>query len=225
MAVTDAVTSRLLAVRTRIADACARAGRDASEVRLVAVSKFHSTDAMREAYAAGQREFGESYAQELVEKADLLRDLPDLRLRFIGGLQTNKAKLLVQSGCSIDSLASESGAKAISKKAEELGRVVSVLIQVNVAQEAQKRGVDVAALPELIGTVRALPGLRLEGLMTIPPADDLDAARTCFRSLRLLAQDQGLTTLSMGMSDDLEVAIEEGSTMVRVGTAIFGPRG
>jgi len=224
VAVSESVATRLALVRERIANACARSGRDASGVTLVAVSKFHSPFAIREAYACGQRAFGESYAQELAEKAALLADLPDLSLRFIGGLQTNKVKMLVQSGCSIDSLSSEHAARALSTKAEELGRTVSVLIQVNVACEPQKRGVLVQDLPALVRAVRGMPSLCLAGLMTIPPAEDHDTARQCFRTLRALCQDHGLSTLSMGMSDDLELAIEEGSTMVRVGTAIFGPR-
>lgn len=222
----ETVEARLREVRERIAQACARAGRDPSGVTLVAVSKFHDVDAIREAYAAGQREFGESYAQELVAKAEALRDLKDIHFRFIGALQTNKAKALVHAGCSIDSLASESGARALASKVAALDptRRVQVLLQVNVAEEPQKSGVSVANVKALAASVRALPGLDLEGLMTIPMADDPDGARRCFRRLRELAQELSLTTLSMGMSDDLEIAIEEGSTMVRVGTAIFGPR-
>ncbi len=220
------VATRLDEVRQRIAAACAQAGRDPREVELIAVSKFHGPEAIREAYAAGQRQFGESYAQELVSKAEALRDLGDIRFRFIGGLQTNKAKLLVQSGCSIDSLASVSAARALASKAQasRVAQPVQVLLQVNVAEEAQKSGVSVAELPTLVACARALPALQLRGLMTIPPAEDPAQARACFRRLRELAQQFQLATLSMGMSDDLEIAIEEGSTMLRVGTAIFGAR-
>ena len=217
----SAVATRLLAVRQRIEAACVRANRDPRAVELLAVSKFHPPAAIRAAYAAGQRMFGESYAQELSSKAEALADLPELRFRFIGGLQTNKAKLLVQARCSIDTLASASAARALAAKAST---PIEVLVQVNVANESQKRGVSLAELPALIAFVRALPVLDLRGLMTIPPADDPAEARRCFRTLRELAQQHQLPTLSMGMSDDLEIAIEEGSTMLRVGTAIFGPR-
>ncbi len=219
------IAVRLQEVRQRIAFACARAGREASEVELVAVSKFQPPSAIRAAYAAGQRQFGESYAQELMSKAEALADLGELRFRFIGGLQTNKAKLLVQSRCTIDSLASISAARSLaSKVASSAGPPIQVLLQVNVAAEPQKSGVPVADLPALIDTVRTMPALDLRGLMTIPPADDPEQARRCFAELRDQARRFQLPTLSMGMSDDLEIAVEEGSTMVRIGTAIFGAR-
>lgn len=226
MAVTTGVdvAARLAEVRARIAAACAKCGRDPQQIELVAVSKFHAPEAIRAAYAVGQRQFGESYAQELVSKAEALKDLPDLRFRFIGGLQTNKAKALVQARCTVDSLASEDAARALSNKAVAARARVEVLIQVNVAGEAQKRGVGLADLDALVSAVRALPALDLLGLMTIPPADDDVEARRCFRILRERADALGLPTRSMGMSDDLEIAIEEGSTMLRIGTAIFGPR-
>jgi pyridoxal phosphate enzyme (YggS family) len=218
------VTARLAAVRARIEAACARARRAPDEVRLVAVSKFHSTDAIREAYAAGQRDFGENYAQELADKARALVDLPDLRFHFIGALQRNKAKLLVEHAHAVETVASESMARALSERAGAAQRTLQVMIQVNVAGEAQKSGVSASAARALIAQVRALPALALRGLMVIPPVDDPERARACYRGLRELATEHGLPELSMGMSDDLELAIEEGSTSVRVGTAIFGPR-
>jgi pyridoxal phosphate enzyme (YggS family) len=218
------LAARLGVVRERIVRACADAGRDPASVRLLAVSKFHSVEMIRTAYALGQREFGENYAQELATKAEQLADLPDLRFRFIGGLQRNKIKLLAPLGCAIETLASAKSAHALARHAAELDRVLEVMIQVNVSNEAQKSGIAPAELALLAAEVRALPTLRLTGLMAIPEADAPGAARDNYRSLRVLAESEGLSELSMGMSDDLEIAIQEGSTRVRVGTAIFGAR-
>lgn len=218
------IAEGLRAVRERIERACIKADRDPQSVRLLAVSKFHNSAAIREAYALGQREFGENYAQELADKAAQLKDLPDLRFRFIGGLQRNKVKLLAPIGCAIETLASAAAAQTLAERARLLGLRIEVMIQVNVAGEAQKSGLTPEALGELIGQVRALPELELTGLMTIPQADDLHAARLSYRRLRELAQHHDLRELSMGMSDDLEIAIAEGATRVRVGTAIFGER-
>jgi pyridoxal phosphate enzyme (YggS family) len=214
----------LSAVRDRIARASERARRDPAQVKLLAVSKLHGPEAMRALYALGQREFGENYAQELADKASALRDLADLRLRFIGGLQRNKVKLLAPLGCAIETLASEPAARALAERAGALGTRCEVMLQVNVAGEAQKSGVAPNELRQLVADVRALPALALSGLMTIPRAADPGAARASYRQLRELAGEHGLGELSMGMSDDLEIAIEEGATRVRVGTAIFGAR-
>jgi pyridoxal phosphate enzyme (YggS family) len=218
------LAERLEGVRARIRAAAAAVGRDPASVRLVAVSKTHPPEVIREAYALGQRDFGENYAQELAQKAEALRDLPDLRFRFIGGLQRNKAKLLVPTGCAIETVASLDAARAVHDRAFALGRRVEVMLQVNVVGEAQKGGVAVAEVAPLVSGVRALAALELTGLMVIPPFDDEQAARTCYREARSLAALHGLSQLSMGMSDDLELAIAEGSTSVRVGTAVFGPR-
>jgi pyridoxal phosphate enzyme (YggS family) len=218
------LAERLEGVRERIRAAAVAAGRDPAEVRLVAVSKTHPVEAIREAYALGQREFGENYAQELAQKAEALRDLSDIRWRFIGGLQRNKAKLLVPTGCAIETVASIEGARSVHERATALGRRVEVMLQVNVAGETQKSGVAPAEVAALVSGVRAMAALELTGLMVIPPLDDEEAARTCYREVRELARVHGLKQLSMGMSDDLELAIAEGSTSVRVGTAIFGPR-
>jgi pyridoxal phosphate enzyme (YggS family) len=218
------VAERLAEVRERMRKAAEGAGRDPATVRLVAVSKTHPVEAIREAYAAGQRDFGENYAQELASKAEALKDLPDLRFRFIGGLQKNKAKLLVPTRCAIETVSSLDAAKAVHQRAAALGLNVEVMLQVNVVGEAQKSGVAPNEVPTLVEGVRALSHLTLSGLMVIPPFDDEQAARTCYRTLRELAAKHGLTELSMGMSDDFELAIAEGSTSVRVGTAIFGPR-
>jgi pyridoxal phosphate enzyme (YggS family) len=220
MAVSE-LAERFAAVHARIARACEAAQRDPASVKLLAVSKFHPPERIRAAYALGQHEFGENYAQELVDKARQLDDLPALRFRFIGGLQSNKAKLLGPLGCAVETLASLSAAKALNERATQ---PIEALIQVNTSDEAQKSGVMPAALPELLAALVALPQLRVTGLMTIPKADDPESARTSYRLLRTLAERHQLRELSMGMSDDLEIAIAEGATRVRVGTALFGPR-
>jgi pyridoxal phosphate enzyme (YggS family) len=219
------VEAALASVRARIVAACERAERAPGSVRLLAVSKYQSLDAMRAAYAVGQREFGENYAQELARKAAALSDLGDLRWHLIGRLQRNKAKDAVRIGCTVQTLDSLRLADALAARAAELGRVVEVWLQVNLANEPQKAGVAERALAPLSAAVRALPALKLQGLMTIPNASATpDESRRYFRRLRELAEALGLSELSMGMSHDLELAIEEGATLVRVGTAIFGAR-
>jgi hypothetical protein len=219
------VGERLAAVRLRIELACASAGRQPAEVRLLAVSKGHGAEAIAAAHAAGQREFGENYAQELARKQSELAGLQDVRFRFIGKLQRNKLKALAEGGACIDGLESVALAQALSRHALALGREVEAMIQVNVDREPQKAGVLPEAAPELLHAVRSLPGITLCGLMAIPRAsEDPARLRASFRALRELGQRLQLRELSMGMSEDLELAIEEGSTMVRVGTAIFGPR-
>lgn len=217
------VAEGLSAVRARIARAAQAAGRDPAAVRLIAVSKRHSAEAIREAFDAGQRVFGESYAQELESKAASLADL-DIEWRFIGHLQRNKAKVVVAAGASVDSVDSLRLARAIDKRASSEGVVVPVRVQVNVAREERKSGVDPADLDVLVREVNGLGALRLDGLMTIPPMGDPEEARPHFRALVALADRYDLPVRSMGMSGDLEVAIAEGATEVRVGTAVFGPR-
>ncbi len=208
------IAERLHAVQERVRDAAAD-----RPVQLVAVSKGHPAASVREAYEAGQRVFGESYAQEFAEKAQALADLADLEWRFIGHLQRNKTKLVLPHVHAIDSVDSVRLAERIATTAD---RPVDICLQVNVADEPQKSGVTVSALDALVAAVRALDGLRLRGLMTVPPAD-VDPTPV-FRKLKSLATELGLEQCSMGMSGDLESAIAEGSTHVRVGTAIFGPR-
>ena len=219
------IAEGLETVRARIADACRTAGRSVDSVRLIAVTKGHDAMAVRYAYQAGQSAFGENYIQQLSAKASELVDLDALEWRFIGHLQRNKVKDVARIGCSVDTVDSERLAEALDKKASELNSVLDVLIQVNVAEEQQKAGCRVADLESLVAFVQNLQCLHLKGLMTIPPfEEEPETCRPWFRELRLLAERFSLTELSMGMSDDLEVAIEEGSTMVRVGTAIFGSR-
>lgn len=218
------LSQRFAAVRTRIAQACESARRDPASVRLLAVSKFHPPEALREAYALGQREFGENYAQELADKARALSDLTELRFRFIGGFQRNKAKLLAPLGCAVETVASESSASALHERLPEGAPALEVMLQVNTSGEAQKSGITPRELPGLLRAVGLLPRLKVSGLMTIPKADDPAAARSAYRALRALAEAHALPELSMGMSEDLEIAIAEGATRVRVGTALFGPR-
>jgi PLP dependent protein len=219
VAVSD-VAERLEAVKTRIRDAAVRAGRDPSEITLVAVSKLHPAAAIRAAYAAGQRDFGENYAQELSDKAAELGDLPDLRFHFIGHLQRNKAKLVAPRVAVVHTVDSLSLAQAIERRAD--GRAHVLLIQVNMAGEVKKSGVDVDEVEALRDAIERETSLPVTGLMTIPPAEG--DPRPHFEALAALARRLGLAELSMGMSDDLEAAIEAGATLVRVGTAIFGPR-
>jgi len=214
------------ATRARIAAACARAGRDAASVRLLAVAKKQPPEAIAAAYALGQREFSENYVQELAAKARALSHLPELRFRLIGHLQKNKAKDAAKVGCAVDTVDSIELADVLDRRAQLEGRTLDVSIEVNIDDEPQKGGVRRDEAGRLAEHIRSLPALRLEGLLCIPRAsEDPEHARASFAALRELGAQLGTRELSMGMSDDLEVAIEEGATMVRIGTAIFGPRG
>jgi pyridoxal phosphate enzyme (YggS family) len=222
------IAEALVEVRARIDRAAIAAGRDPKSVRLVAVSKTKPSANIREAYAAGQRDFGENYAQELAEKARELADLGDLRWHFIGHLQSNKAKVVAPVAHLVHTVDSASLARELSKRTAKEGRErLRVLVEVNVGGEAQKHGAAPADLPALLDAVDAEPNLVLAGLMTMPP-HDLDEARRAFDGLAELRDRHGgitrLPELSMGMSDDLEVAVACGATIVRVGSAIFGAR-
>lgn len=211
------IAERLAAVRERIARACDAVGRDPATVTLVAVSKRHSPAAIREAMDAGQRVFGENYAQELVAKAT---EVEGARWHFIGHLQRNKAKAVLSTGAVIETVDSLRLVEELDKRAEG---TVEVLLQVDVAREAGKSGCAIEELPGLVAATRASEHLRPRGLMNVPPFEG--DPRPWFRALRALAAEHELPDLSMGMSADLEAAVEEGATIVRVGTAIFGPRG
>ena len=191
-------------------------------VTLVAVSKAQPSAAVREAYAAGQRHFGENYVQEWREKAEALADLGDLAWHFVGSLQTNKVKYLVGRVALVHTVDRLDLAGEISRRSAQKGAATRVLVEVNVAGEAGKAGCAPVEVPALVEAVRALPGLELRGLMCIPPAEG--DPRLHFRTLRALRDRLGLADLSMGMSGDYPAAIEEGATLVRVGTAIFGER-
>lgn len=219
------VAAALERVRERIGLACQRSGRDPGSVQLVSVSKGHSEELIRVAYDQGMRVFGENYAQELAAKATALSDLPEIRWRFIGHLQRNKIKLIERARATVDTVDSSRLAEAISMRAASRGATVEVLIQVNLGDETQKSGCKPAEVPTLAEAVRALPNVSLQGLMTVAPhLEDAEATRPFFAALRQLAEAHGLPELSMGMTHDLEQAVEEGSTMLRIGTAIFGPR-
>ncbi|HET6412450.1 MAG TPA: YggS family pyridoxal phosphate-dependent enzyme [Anaeromyxobacter sp.] len=191
-------------------------------VTLVAVSKAQPASAIREAYAAGQREFGENYAQEFRAKADLLSDLEDLRWHFIGALQTNKVKLIAGRVAYVHTVDRPELARELSRRLLARGERARVFVEVNVGGESSKEGCAPDEAVGLSEAVRALPALDLVGLMCIPPAGA--DPRPHFRLLRGLRDRLGLAELSMGMSGDYRQAIEEGATFVRIGTALFGPR-
>ncbi len=224
------VASNLAEVRARIVRAAQAAGRDPAGVKLVAVSKTKGADLVREAHAAGQRAFGENYAQELAGKAEALADLRDLEWHFIGHLQTNKARVVAAHANVVHTIDSAALARELGKRVAKLERAapLPVLIEVSVAGEAQKAGAAPSDLDEVMQAVAEQPSLALRGLMTVPPVDDLQAARRVFETLVSLRNLHGgprvLPELSMGMSHDLEVAVACGATIVRVGTAIFGAR-
>lgn len=221
---------RLDRVRERIARACARAGRDPADVTLVAVSKFHPPGAVAALHALGQDIFGESYVQEALPKMEALART-GVRWHFIGRLQKNKAKFAVGRFELIHTVDSLDLARTLQKRAAEAGVVQPVLIQVNVDDEPQKAGVPVSGALDLAGAVCGMAALDLRGLMVLPRLFDApEAARPAFAALRALRDDlaaglsRPLPVLSMGMSGDLEPAVEEGATHVRIGTDLFGPR-
>jgi pyridoxal phosphate enzyme (YggS family) len=222
------IAERFAEVAGRIAAACERAGRDPSEVKLVSVAKTFSADRVREALAAGAVAIGENRAQELKEKAATLGG--DIEWHFVGHLQTNKVRQVVGVAALIHSVDRYGLAEAIARRARSLDLIQDVLIEVNIAGEAAKGGVEPGQVAAFAAAAAALEGVRVTGLMTMAPfADDPDASRPFFRDLAELgtvvrAELPGATALSMGMTRDFEVAIEEGATLVRVGEAIFGPR-
>ena len=225
------IAAKLQHVRARIATACQQAGRDVQDVTLLAVSKTFGPDAVRAAAAAGQRDFGENYLQEGVDKIAALADLRgQLRWHCIGPIQSNKTRLVAEQfdwAHGIDRLKT---AERLSAQRPPGLPPLNLCLQVNIDGGPTKSGVAPAEALALAQAVAALPRLRLRGLMTIPdPAPDFEAARAVHESARALfdllnAAGLGLDTLSMGMSDDLEAAVAAGSTMVRVGSAIFGTR-
>ena len=191
-------------------------------VTLVAVTKSQPAEAIREAYAAGQRDFGENYVQEWREKADALAGLPGLTWHFIGSLQTNKVKYLAGRVGLVHTVDREDLGREIAKRWEKAGARARVLVEVNLGGEASKAGCAASSVPALVELLRGLPALDVAGLTCIPPPDE--DPRPYFRELRAMRDRLGLVELSMGMSADYPVAIEEGATIVRVGTAIFGER-
>jgi PLP dependent protein len=229
------VAANISSIHDRIATAARRAGRTPGDIALMAVSKTQPPERIREAYNAGQRLFGENRVQEFAGKCGALADLHDAEWHLIGHLQTNKAPKGVELFRTVDSVDSLKLAEKLDAAARKLGRKLDVLIETNVGGEAAKSGVavDSPALQELLIAAPRLEALVFRGLMCVPPfADDPQGARSYFRKLRELRDTiaarrlpaVGMDQLSIGMSHDFEVAIEEGSTCVRVGTAIFGER-
>jgi PLP dependent protein len=217
----ESLRDRLEAVRERIARAAAESHRDPADILLLAVTKVFPASVIREAYDLGLRDFGENYVQEFEGKAPEVGALTGARYHLIGHLQSNKSKKAAELFQVIQTVDSAK----LARRLNESGSKLDVMLEVKLSAEEAKSGADPAELPGLIAAARACPNLRLLGLMTMPPwSDDPEAARPIFRRLRELAAEHRLAQLSMGMSHDLETAIEEGSTCVRVGTALFGKR-
>ena len=220
------IAANLQAVRARIAAACIAAGRPVAAVQLLAVSKTWPAASVREAIAAGQRAFGENYVQEAIDKKTELVGL-DLEWHFIGPLQSNKTRLVAENFAWVHSVDRLKIAERLSSQRPPDMAPLQICLQVNVSGEASKSGCLPAETASLARAVAALPGLRLRGLMAIPePSDDPTRQREPLAALRRLRDSlpMELDTLSMGMSHDLEAAIMEGSTLLRIGTAIFGER-
>lgn len=224
------ISENIQQLHQRIAQACAAASRPVQSVTLLVVSKTFPGDAVREAFAAGARAFGENYVQEGLDKIAALADLrTQIEWHLIGPLQSNKTRAVAENFDWVHSIDRLKIAQRLSAQRPAHLAPLQVCLQVNVSGEASKSGVPPAEVPALAAAVAALPGLRLRGLMAIPePATDFEAQRIPHRALaallRSLPQDLALDTLSMGMSADLAAAIAEGATLVRVGSAIFGTR-
>lgn len=231
---TDLIADGIRRVTDELRAACLRAGRAEDAARLVAVSKRKPVEAIRAALAAGQQDFGENYAQELRDKARELADADGLRWHYIGPLQKNKVKYVVGTATLVHAVDSSGLVDALQRRAASMDVVQDVLVQVNLAGEVQKAGVSESELDGLVEHFAQTPQLRLRGLMLMPPWDpDPEAGRPLFRRLATLRDQLAaggapdnvvVTELSMGMSHDFAVAVEEGATLVRVGTAIFGER-
>jgi hypothetical protein len=212
---------RLAQVEERIQNAAHRARRQRDEIILVAVTKKFPAEVVREAYELGLRVFGENYVQEFERKHPALTGLAGAEFHLIGHLQSNKSRVAGDLFQAIETVDSEK----LAKRLDQLNRPLEVMIEVKLSDEESKEGAAPETLGALVAAIRACPNLNLTGLMTMPPwCDDPEVTRPYFRRLASLAREHGLPKLSMGMSHDLEAAIEEGSTHVRVGTALFGPR-
>ena len=228
----EEIPRRLAEIRARVADAAGRSGRPPDAVRLIAVSKTHPIDAVRAAAEAGQLDFGENKVQEALQKISVSTDTR-LRWHLIGHLQSNKAKKAGEAFAYVHAIDSADLLRKVDQAATAAGRTVNVLVQVDLALEETKHGAPIVAVPGIFEAAAGCAAARVVGLMLLPPlVDDPNDARPWFRQLRAVRDDLGargvpaerLQELSMGMSHDFEVAIEEGATMVRVGTAIFGAR-
>ncbi len=226
------IEANLARLHDQIAQACRRANRPTADVALMAVSKLHPVEALLEAYAAGHRLFGENRVQEFQEKSASLSHLPDLRVHLIGPLQNNKSNRAAELFDAIDTVDSLKLATRLNTAAAALNKQLPIYIEVKLSHEESKHGLAPDDLPALLNDIAPLTHLRPIGLMTVPPwtgPEDPEPARPYFRRLRELRDEQQrlhptLTQLSIGMSNDFSVAIEEGSTCIRIGTAIFGKR-
>jgi pyridoxal phosphate enzyme (YggS family) len=212
---------RLEAVEERILAACQRAGRERSDVTLIAVTKVFPASVIQEAHDLGVRDFGENYVQEFAGKAHELGGLKDARFHLIGHLQSNKAKTAAELFQVVQTL----DTAKLARRLDATGARLDVMIEVKLSTEETKAGAHPSDVPAIADAIRTCPNLNLRGLMTMPPwSDEAEPSRPYFRRLRELAQVAALPWLSMGMSHDFEVAIEEGATHIRVGTALFGRR-
>jgi pyridoxal phosphate enzyme (YggS family) len=220
--VTDpGIFDRFKTVQDRMAAAAARAHRSLPDIRLIAVTKVFPATAIRDGYELGLRDFGENYVQEFEGKAPQVAELEGARFHLIGHLQGNKSKRAAELFQVIQTVDSAK----LARRLGEAGRTLEVMIEVKLSEEEAKSGADPAETAAIVEACRAAPNLRLLGLMTVPPwSEDAEFSRPYFARLREMGERHGLRELSMGMSNDLEVAIEEGATMVRVGTALFGKR-
>jgi pyridoxal phosphate enzyme (YggS family) len=229
------VAEGLEQVQERIQKACRSAGRDPADVTLVAISKMKPSDDIRAAYDEGQIHFGENRAKELQDKMEELDDLEDLQWHMVGTLQTNKIKYMVERVNWIDSIPKKKSLREIEKRASRIDRVINTLVQVNISRESQKSGCDPDDLPEILEYAQDLDHVRVRGLMGMAEfvsAEEQEKVRPEFRMLRELREKNAqyakgsvdLEHLSMGMTNDMEVAIDEGATIIRVGRAIFGER-
>jgi hypothetical protein len=224
------IADNLAHLHQQITEACRRSNRSSNEVALMAVSKMHPVDMIAEAYAAGQRLFGENRVQEFQEKSPHVKDLRDAKFHLIGPLQSNKTAKAAELFDAIDAVDSLKIAQRLNTAAAALGKKLPLLVEVKLSHEESKHGLSPMELPELLAAMNELESIETVGLMTVPPwSEDAEVARPYFRELRKLRDESAarfprVTQLSMGMSNDFTVAIEEGSTCIRVGTAIFGRR-
>ena len=226
------IRENIESIRKRIADAAVRAGRDADDIKLIAVTKTVDVDKVEEAIAAGALDAGENKPQELARKYEVLGD--KIRWHQIGSLQTNKVKYIIDKVCMIHSLDREGLAEEIDKRASKIGRVIDCLVQVNISGEESKHGMSREEVEPFVRLIaEKYPNIKIKGLMTMAPFDaEKDEIRKVFRDLKELSDEINnmnignveMRELSMGMTNDFEIAVEEGATMVRVGTAIFGKR-
>jgi PLP dependent protein len=224
------IAENIARLREEIAAVCRRSGRDEREVALMAVSKVHPVEAIAEAYEAGQRLFGENRVQEYEQKSARLKGLAGAEFHLIGPLQSNKTNKAAELFDAVDAVDALKIAERLEKAAAALGKALPVLIEVKLSHEESKHGIAPAELPAVLDAMRGMKAVEAVGLMTVPPwSEDAETARPYFRELRRLRDEAAkehpkVVQLSMGMSNDFAVAIEEGSTCVRVGTAIFGKR-